>query len=611
MKRILFFMGICLINTAYSQSKQEPCSFDKAQAKLEAKNPEIKRARLEAEARLLATDIQKYLKDQSFAAKNTNDVIYEIPVVVHLMNDGTTPMKSDAEIITWINNCNKFYNTTYGGEWYSTSQGGNIIPFKLVLAKRNAACNATTGIVQVNVTATYPQYSTKGLNSDNTDGVTEDQIRALSRWDTNLYYNIYVVNTFDSVPLATTSGLQGYAGFPTNSDATFDTFMKASVVTNTSDPTTLPHEFGHSMGLHHPFNTGSETACPTVTSGGCATDNDMVCDTPSTKNLLSISASALPTNSSTNPCDAAGWNNVQYNVMNYTASNRLFTLGQKNRATTMFLQNRKILTKSLCGIAPSTSSSPTIAATTCIPPTAPSLTGDYNFGPTLVKIGDLENVSDASNSANNNKVYYDYTSYSCTSTAYKTTISVLNNPQTLTVTCSTNINKFSAWIDYNNNGSFETNEQVVNNQSVNPSVNTNLNFNIPTSGVTLNTPLRMRVIADSNNISSPCAQIARGQVEDYEVTITNTSLSVQEGDIKQANFTLYPNPSENGLFNIRTEVSTLLEIQIMDASGRIVFKTKQKAQDGIINIDSKLSKGYYVVQINGEGISKNEKLIIK
>lgn len=221
-----------------------------------------------------------------------------------------------------------------------------MIPFRLVLAKRNASCNATSGIVQVNITSTYPQYSTKGLNSDNTDGVSADQARVLSRWDTNLYYNIYVINTFDSVPLSNTAGLQGYASFPTNP--------------------------------------------------------------------------------------------------------------------------------------------------------------------------------------------------------------AMSNPQTLTVACTTNTNNFSVWIDYNNNGNFESSKLVVNNQSVAPGTNTNLNFNIPATGVMLNTPLRMRIIADSNDMSStPCGQLAYGQVEDYEVSISSSMLATQDVNNKSQDFVLYPNPSENGMFYIK------------------------------------------------------------
>ena len=108
MKRILFFAGICFCTHAFSQSLQEPCNFDKVQAAIEAKDPNVKKTRLEAEARLLATDIQKYLMDQGITGKNVADAVYDIPVVVHLMNDGTAPLKTDAEINAWIENCNKF-----------------------------------------------------------------------------------------------------------------------------------------------------------------------------------------------------------------------------------------------------------------------------------------------------------------------------------------------------------------------------------------------------------------------------------------------------------------------------------------------------------------------
>ncbi len=54
--------------------------------------------------------------DQGITGKNVADAVYDIPVVVHLMNDGTAPLKTDAEINAWIENCNKFYSTTYGGE---------------------------------------------------------------------------------------------------------------------------------------------------------------------------------------------------------------------------------------------------------------------------------------------------------------------------------------------------------------------------------------------------------------------------------------------------------------------------------------------------------------
>jgi hypothetical protein len=595
-KTLLFFTLLFNITMAMAQA---PCATDKHHNDLMESNPAAKQAYLEAEYRLLHTDIQQFL--QRNGANSTT--IYEIPVVVHLMNDGTTPLKTDAEIIAWVNNCNKFYDTTFGGDWLTAANGGTVIPFKLVLAKRSPSCASTTGIVQFNVTATYPQYSTKGCNSSNTDGVSNVQLRALSRWDPQVYYNMYVVNTFDSTPISNIYGLQGYAGFPTNPDSGYDTFMKASVVTNTSDPTTLPHEFGHSMGLHHPFNTGSTTNCPTV-STGCAADNDLVCDTPSTKSLLGVNP--LPANGSVNPCDAAGWNNVQYNVMNYTNSNRLFTAGQKDRAVASFLLSRLNLTKSLGGTALSGTPA-TVAATTCIPPAAPDVTGNFNFGPTKVVIGTIDNTSDGSMLSNSNQVLYDYTAKSCLTTAFKTNLAVSSNPQTLTLGCTTNTNSFSAWIDYDSNGIFETNELIVNNQILAPATNGVYNFNIPSSGVTLNTPLRLRVIGDrsSSDVSTtPCAQLARGQVEDYEVTITAVPLATENFDFTTLN--VYPNPTANVL-NIDLD-KNIEEISVTNILGQTVLSKSINQSKTSIDL-SNFAPATYFVKITTDGNSKVIKIV--
>ena len=87
----------------YSSHAQEICAFDKNQARLENANPAIKQARLEAEAKLMAMDIQKFLREKGNGYNaGKAETIYEIPVVVHLMNDGATPLRTDAEIITWI-----------------------------------------------------------------------------------------------------------------------------------------------------------------------------------------------------------------------------------------------------------------------------------------------------------------------------------------------------------------------------------------------------------------------------------------------------------------------------------------------------------------------------
>ena len=593
---------------------QETCAFDQNQARLENADPSIKDARLKAEAKLLGMDIQQFLRDNGHdSSTGKSETIYEIPVVVHLMNNGTTPLRTNAEIIKWIDDCNKYYATTLGGEWYTTAQGGVVIPFKLVLAKRSPSCGATTGINQINATATYPQYATTGLNSANSNGVTADQLRALSRWNPQAYYNIYLVNTFDSVPLADTDGLQGYASLPSNPDEVFDTFMKASVVVNTGDPTTLPHEFGHSLGLDHPFNKGTTTSCPTVTAGGCAVDNDKVCDTPSTKSFLGVSAADLPVNGQPNPCDAAGYNNVQYNVMNYTPSNRLFTQGQKNRAIALFLAEKGNLTTSLGGTPPP-ATPPTLVAATCLPNATNTSAGDFGFGPTLVKIGTINNPTEGSNVSNGNKTYYDYSTLVCSNKKFSTNLAVSQNPQTITLACAPNSNLFNVYIDYNNDGAFnETNEKVVSSFSVAGNSQSNANFTIPTTGVSLNTPLRMRVTGGDVALTSCANNVQYGQVEDYMVTISNAVLAVDNSSAKNKNISIYPNPSKDGVFSIKFNNTAAKDVKvaIVDMAGRIVYQTSGTANNNTLNINSKLSKGNYIVKVTTGSAVTTEKLIIK
>ena len=582
---------------------QEKCGFTKHQENFFNQNPRAKLAHDEVELNLLKTDIQEFLNKKNASAT----AVYEIPVVVHLMNDGTTPLRTDAEIITWIENCNKFYDTTFGGDWLTEANGGTVIPFKLVLAKRNPNCTATNGINQINVTSTYAQYSEKGLNSDNEDGVTQAQLKDLSRWDPQMYYNIYVVNTFDSTPIVQTGGLQGYAYFPTTPDAFYGTFMKASVVIDSSDPTTLPHEFGHSMGLDHPFNSGTTTACPTVTAGGCSVDNDKVCDTPSTKSLLGAS---LPSNSDNNPCDSDGWNNVQFNVMNYTSSSRLFTPGQKDRGVAMFLASRENLTKSLGGTAPSGTAPVAVISTSCVPPSASVTPGNYNFGMALVEIGSVRNMSSSSNSTNSNRVYYDYTVSSCLTSAFTTDLVVANNPQSIKLANEgTNAGKYSVWIDYNNDGSFSSSELVVADEIIGVGsfatpTERIFNFTIPTTGVTLDIPLRMRVVGDSNESSTtPCGQLQYGEVEDYSVVLKANALSVEDFVSKPL---ISPNPSL-GIVNINYD-KNISQVTVINVSGQSVLNKKYNKSNITLDINH-LSPAIYFIRITSENRITTQKII--
>ncbi len=79
-----------------------------------------------------------------------------------------------------------------------------------------------------------------------------------------------------------------------------------------------------------------------------------------------------------------------------------------------------------------------------------------------------------------------------------------------------------AWLDYNNNGSFETNEKIMTSQNNYIHSSTVL---IPANAV-LNVPLRLRIAADyySEPIPQSCVNVYYGQFEDYAVIVSQIPL---------------------------------------------------------------------------------------
>lgn len=73
------------------------------------------------------------------------------------------------------------------------------------------------------------------------------------------------------------------------------------------------------------------------------------------------------------------------------------------------------------------------------------------------------------------------------------------------------------YIDYNNNGTYETTELAGSIASGLGRRTTNIT--VPATGITYNTYLRLRVISDYNALTGPCNTLTYGQYEDYAVMI--------------------------------------------------------------------------------------------
>lgn len=581
MKYKLLHFSILLHAFIFSHA-QGFCMTDEIQRELEMKDPFVAQARQEAEKKLIATDIRKFLNSKS-AYANINGKytgpIYTIPVVVHIIvpnNDaiGTTFNPSDNQVKQWIENTNKVFATIYGGTFPYEGPGNNdgtVIPFKLALAQRTKDCVATTGIIRYDG-STLPDYANNGVGSN---GVTVNDITAFApHWPESFYYNVYIVDTKLS-----------FASLPTNPDSSFHAFMKADLVTRTDEfaVSIMPHEVAHSLGLMHTFGS-DETVCPA--NNDCTIDNDKVCDTSPNK---AYQLYPLPNNTMINPCTNALYDGIQYNMMSY-CSPRKFTPGQRDRMLVQFLTNRLSLTQSLGSTDLITPGIPSPLVAACTIPNS-GINANLGQGPALVKLGSINNSSTVRNSSN--PVYYiDYSTENCINPSVYTNLTV-GQSYDLEVGIKGNPQYIQAWIDYNNNGSFETSEMIASSGTKVPTPNgfsVNAIWNatiIPPATAVLNTPLRFRVRASGE--TGACTTPNYGQIEDYTVILNpmTTLSSEKQQDIDKFNMVY----SKNGNKLISNEL--INNYKIYDIYGRLVQQGSVNSKE--INLDFNQSGTYIIV----------------
>lgn len=168
------------------------------------------------------------------------------------------------------------------------------------------------------------------------------------------------------------------------------------------------------------------------------------------------------------------------------------------------------------------------------------------------------------------------------------------------------------WIDFNQNGTFESNEQVVSGSSSN-SGNLSYTFSVPASANTGAT--RMRVSMKWGSGATACETFSYGEVEDYTVNIgsaartSNLSTVHIDGQLgNEANIfsaKVFPNPA-----------TSYIQIQMADdrdANYTIVNLVGQKVRSGAvsrahINI-ANLNNGVYILKIDDGQRAFKQKII--
>ncbi|MCF6129476.1 T9SS type A sorting domain-containing protein [Flavobacterium sp. AS60] len=235
-----------------------------------------------------------------------------------------------------------------------------------------------------------------------------------------------------------------------------------------------------------------------------------------------------------------------------------------------------------------TTASTPIAAT-CNPSSISNIGNGFDIGLRNVTLANML-YNSAGYTGDNYQYYIDNTisSTSCPMYPPKANLNV-NSSYTITVTTGpANIENVRGWIDFNNNGVFQSTELVINSAGTTSNQTHTATFSVPLSAVT-DTSLRMRLASDYYSAQFPlsCGTLEYGQTEDFIIFISSALSTI---GIESPYLELYPNPVKNVL-EIKTD-ELPKSVKFYDMSGRLLKNLINVSAE--INV-SDLSVGTYII----------------
>jgi Pregnancy-associated plasma protein-A/Secretion system C-terminal sorting domain len=275
-KLLLSIISLFAISLSYAQNVEtiesgplNKCTTDEIMHELYRLNPEMLERQQHSERHYL----QSVAKGSQASWRSAP--IVTIPVVVHVMHLPGTPIGtaeniSVAQIEAGIQHLTQAFRkqtADYSGIGRNPAIPGADVELEFCLAKQDPSGNATNGIKRV---------ATNFSNLDITTTANQFAMKDLSRWDTERYLNIWLVN---EICRGSNCGTAGFAYYSSSHGQPWDGVVNEARFFGSS-PTGSKihiHEVGHYFNLAHTFG---DAATPVCTNNNCLTDGDRVCDTP-------------------------------------------------------------------------------------------------------------------------------------------------------------------------------------------------------------------------------------------------------------------------------------------------------------------------------------------
>ena len=304
---LVSFLGLASAIQTYAQSPYpEKCGTMSHMEDLKIKDPSLVQ-RMIADEQLL-----QQTSGNSQVARTSN-VVYTIPVVVHVVYRTAGQNISDAQIQSQIDVLNEDFGRR-NADTISTPVDFRSVAaatqFQFCLARRDPSGNVTNGIERRLTTLT-------SFSQD--DAVKSYTTGGLDAWDVNRYLNIWVCNM--------SGGILGYGEFPSSTHTNtygvvviFNSFGRIGLVSPPYNKgRTCTHEISHCFRLYHIWGD----------DGGSCSGSDYVADTPNQADAT-YGCFTFP---HVDACATASPGIMYMNYMDYSDDNclNMFTAGQSSR----------------------------------------------------------------------------------------------------------------------------------------------------------------------------------------------------------------------------------------------------------------------------------------
>jgi hypothetical protein len=311
---LLFLICFSFCGSLFAQSQDTNAKFEKCGT--DAYMNFLKSKDLSLNDRILQDEsMMQYLQSIASVSRSSNaNVIYTIPVVVHVVYFTSGQNVSDAQIISQIDVLNEDFGRTNADTVNTPSAFASVAAvtnFQFCLASKDTAGNPTNGIERRQTTVQSFQPN---------DDVKYYSMGGLNAWNVNKYLNIWVCNLGGFV--------LGYGELPASLHTnTFGVVVDYNVfgrVGNVSPPyhkgRTCTHEISHCFRLSHIWADDN---------GACGPPGDFVSDTPDQADATF----GCFTSPKTDACSPVSPGIMFMNYMDYSDDNclNMFTEGQSLR----------------------------------------------------------------------------------------------------------------------------------------------------------------------------------------------------------------------------------------------------------------------------------------